>query len=53
MNLPLVAAVAFFFGLAAASLAVRIAAADMSSEEAAETSSTKRPRAQAGVTEAS
>ena len=50
MNLSLIAALAFFFGLAAASLAVRIGTTDMS--EDAKTSSAK-PRAQAGVTKAS
>lgn len=53
MNLPLVAALAFFFGLATASLAVRIANADTSSGDGAETSSATRPRAQPGLAEAS
>jgi hypothetical protein len=44
MNLSLVAALAFFFGLAAASLALRIAAADMSSGEGAETSYARHRR---------
>ena len=53
MNLSLVAALAFLVGLAAASLAVRIAITETSSGEGAETSSGKRPRAHEGVTEAS
>jgi hypothetical protein len=43
MNLSFVALLGFFFGLAAASLAVRLAAAEMSSAQDAETSSPKRP----------
>jgi hypothetical protein len=53
MNLSLIAVLALFFGLAAASLAVRIANTDTPSEEGAETPSAKRLRAQAGLTKAS
>ena len=53
MNLSLVAALAFFFGLAAASLAVRIATSVTSSADGAETSSPKQRQQQAGLTEAS
>lgn len=53
MNLSLLAALAFFFGLAAASLAVRIATADGRRQAKALSFPPKRPRAKAGLTEAS
>lgn len=53
MNLPFIAAIAFFFGLAAASLAVRIANADTSSRDSDQTSAATRPAPEAGLTQAS
>jgi hypothetical protein len=45
MNLSLVAALAFFIGLAAASLAVRLTLDDTTSKEHSPTDSARRPRA--------
>lgn len=43
MNMSLVAILVFFFGLAAASLAVRIAASEASLRESSEAATARRP----------